>query len=74
MHVIIKLFATLREGRFEEKIMDFPESVNIEQVIRQIDLPEKVVSLIFVNGRHADFNSPVYEGDTVSIFPPVGGG
>ena len=54
--------------------MDFPEGVNIEQVIRQIDLREKVVSLIFVNGRHADFNSPVYEGDTVSIFPPVGGG
>jgi molybdopterin synthase sulfur carrier subunit len=74
MKIIVKLFATLREGRFEEKIMDIPEGVKIEQVIRQIDLPEKVVSLIFVNGRHADFHTPLSEGDTVSIFPPVGGG
>jgi molybdopterin converting factor small subunit len=74
MQVIVKLFATLREGRFEEKIMDFPEGIKIEQVIRHIDLPEKVVSLIFVNGRHANSNTPISEGDTVSIFPPVGGG
>jgi molybdopterin synthase sulfur carrier subunit len=74
MKITVKLFATLQEGRFEEKIMDIPEGVKIEQVIRQIDLPEKVVSLIFVNGRHADLNTCLSEEDTVSIFPPVGGG
>jgi len=74
MRIIVKLFATLREGRFEQKVMDFPEGFKIEEVIRQIDLPAKVVSLIFVNGRHADLNTRLSEEDTVSIFPPVGGG
>jgi len=74
MKITIKLFATLRKGRFEERIMDLPEGVKIGQVIRQIALPEKEVNLIFINGRNADFNAPLYEGDTVSIFPPVGGG
>jgi sulfur carrier protein len=74
MKIIVKLFATLRKGRFEEKIMDLPEGIKIEQVIRQIAIPEKDVNLIFINGRNADFNAPLSEGDTVSIFPPVGGG
>jgi len=74
MKITIKLFATLRKGRFEEKIMDLPEGVRIEKVIRQIAIPEKEVNLIFINGRNADFNTPLSEGDTISIFPPVGGG
>ena len=74
MKIIVKLFATLRKGRFEEKIIDLPVGVNIDQIVRQIDLPEKDVNLIFVNGRNADFNTPLSEGDTVSFFPPVGGG
>jgi len=74
MKITVKLFATLRKGRFEEKIMDFSDGVNIEQVVRQIALPEKDVNLIFINGRNADFNTPLSEGDTVSFFPPVGGG
>jgi molybdopterin synthase sulfur carrier subunit len=74
MKIIVKLFATLRKGRFEEKIMDLPDGVKIEQVIRQIALLEKDVNLIFINGLNADFNTPLSEGYTVSIFPPVGGG
>lgn len=74
MKITVKLFATLRKGRFEEKIMDLPVGVNIDQVVRQIALPEKDVNLIFINGRNADFNTPLSEGDTVSFFPPVGGG
>ncbi len=74
MKITIKLFATLRKGRFEERIMDLPEGVKIGQVIRQIALPEKEVNLIFINGRNADFNTLLSEGDTVSFFPPVGGG
>jgi molybdopterin converting factor small subunit len=74
MKIPVKLFTTLREGRFEEKIMDFSDGVNIEQVVRQIALPKKDVALIFVNGRHADFNTLLSEGDTISFFPPVGGG
>jgi molybdopterin synthase sulfur carrier subunit len=74
MKITIKLFATLQKGRFEEKIMDFPEGIKIGQIVRQIALPEKEVNLIFINGRNADFNTPLSEGDTVSFFPPVGGG
>jgi sulfur-carrier protein len=74
MQITVKLFATLRKGHFEEETMDFPTGTAVGRIIRKIALPEKDVTLIFVNGRHADFDTPLSEGDTVALFPPVGGG
>jgi molybdopterin converting factor small subunit len=74
MLITIKLFATLRKGRFEETTRDFPQGTTVGGIVRELDLPEKEVTLIFINGRHADFATVLADGDVLSLFPPVGGG
>lgn len=74
MQITIKMFATLRKGRFEEKSLEFPYGTTVGGVIRELELPEKEVTLIFINGRHGDVTKILSAGDTLSLFPPVGGG
>ena len=44
------------------------------RIIRDIGIPEKEVKLIFVNGRHASLEDQLADGDTLALFPPIGGG
>ena len=39
-----------------------------------LPIPEGDVYTFFVNGRHAERDQILEEGDVVSIFPAVGGG
>ncbi|MGE5380769.1 MAG: MoaD/ThiS family protein [Methylocystaceae bacterium] len=74
MQVDVKLFATLRDGRFKVKRTELVEPCRVIDVINRYKLPLKEVAICLVNGRDADSNYLLQEGDTVSIFPPVGGG
>jgi sulfur carrier protein len=74
MQVTVKLFATLRQGRFDIDKFDLPSQTKVIDVIQRIGVPQKEVTLIFINGRHGDFTSELHEGDTLAMFPPVGGG
>jgi len=74
MQVTVKLFATLRQGRFDIDKFDLPPQTKVIDVIQRIGIPQKEVTLIFINGRHGDFSSELHEGDTLAMFPPVGGG
>lgn len=74
MKVNVKLFATLRDGRFKEKATHLEENSRVLDVINKYELPMDEVSICLVNGRDADTNQVLQNGDTVSIFPPVGGG
>jgi sulfur-carrier protein len=74
IHVQVKLFATLREGRFEAKLVEVGAATTIGDVIRTLGIPEKEVTLIFVNGRHAEPDQLLAGGDRLALFPPVGGG
>ncbi len=74
MHITIKLFATLREGRFNEQVRECAEGVTAGRVMKDLAIPEEQVTLIFINGVHGDPGSRLREGDTLSLFPPVGGG
>lgn len=74
MGVRIKLFATLRTGRFSEKTYEIKPGTTISNIIEELGLPPEQVSIIFVNGRHAKPDTILREGDDVALFPPVGGG
>lgn len=74
VQVIIRLFATLRAGRFSEKTIEFGPGSTVGEVIRSIGLPKDQVTLIFVNGRHSDASTSLKDGDILSLFPPIGGG
>ncbi len=46
----------------------------VRHVVAVLNILEKEAAIIFVNSRHADFETVLKEGDTLAIFPPVGGG
>jgi molybdopterin converting factor small subunit len=74
MHVTVKLFATLRKDRFDEKDFELPDEVTPGEIIDMIAVPPTEVTLIFINGRHGTPETKLADGDTLALFPPIGGG
>jgi sulfur-carrier protein len=74
MHITIKLFATLRKNRFDEKSLELPDGVTAGEIIDMCAIPPTEVTLIFINGRHSMPETKLAEGDTLALFPPIGGG
>ena len=74
MRVIVKLFATLREGRFSVETLDLEPGATVANIVRRLNISDKEAALIFRNGRHTDLSAELADGDTLSIFPPIGGG
>jgi molybdopterin converting factor small subunit len=74
MHITVKLFATLRQGKFDIDTLDLPPGTTVGDIVKNLGIPEKEVTLIFVNGVHGELQTEVKDGDTVALFPPVGGG
>ena len=50
------------------------KGTTIYELLEMYKVPKKEVKMIFINGRHAKFDSILEDGDRVGIFPPVGGG
>jgi sulfur-carrier protein len=74
MKVKVKLFATLRNGRFNETEMKIDDFLNISGLLILCGLDQKEVAIIFINGKHGDYKSIVNDGDEIAFFPPIGGG
>lgn len=76
MKITVKLFAFLRQGRFSIKEIDFPAGTTVGDVLNflAITREEMAIGIIFVNGLHRNFDDPLQEGDTLSLFPPAAGG
>ncbi|MBC9784141.1 MoaD/ThiS family protein [Heliobacterium chlorum] len=72
--VFIKLFATFRDKRFMTQHMDFPVRSTVREVLKAIEIPEEEVAICMVNGRSKEIDHELADGDTLSLFPPVGGG
>jgi sulfur carrier protein len=74
MKAKIKLFATLRAGRFDMSVLDLDEETTISVLLRMLKIEQKEAAIIFINGVHGDYDSVIKSGDEVAIFPPIGGG
>ena len=74
MQINLKLFATFRVGRFAAETRQYPPGTLIAEVIRELQIPEAQIGMIMLNHRHADSDQELNEGDTLAIFPLVGGG
>ena len=74
MQIKINLFASLRKDRFDSAQREFPEGTTIQSLLSDLAISENDAAIIFVNGRHAELVAPMRDGDTVSLFPPIGGG
>ena len=62
MKVTVKLFASLRKDRFAVDDFDYQEGVTVGHILVSLHIPEKEAAIIFINGRHAEPDSPLREG------------
>lgn len=74
MQVLIKLFATLREGRFKQQVSELASGTPVSAVLTDLGIPPEDIAILLVNGRDATVDRILQDGDTVALFPPVGGG
>lgn len=74
MVVQVRLFATLREGRFKGKEIEFPEGSQLADLLNSLRILENRTGIMLVNGRNASAEHELAANDTVSIFPSIGGG
>lgn len=74
LQIKVKLFATLRNNREKEMMMDLPQGSTPKDIIHRLNISENEATLIIINGRRVKIDQVLQDNDTVSIFPPVGGG
>lgn len=74
MHITIKLFATLQDGRFREEVRELPDGTTVSDIRRLLAIPDDLPTLNFVHGRHVTNDAKLQEGDVLALFPPIGGG
>lgn len=79
MRVTIKLFATFRDQRFKVDVRELPEGSRVEDILRSLDITPEEVAICLLNGQDvnvhdANVHNALRDGDTLALFPPVGGG
>lgn len=74
MQILVKLFATFRKGRFSTELKGYPDQTDCRQILFDLGLGEAEVGIIMVNGRHGTPDAVLKDGDTLSLFPLLGGG
>ncbi len=79
VRVTVKLFATLREyapsGSAREPLRaEIRDGGSVTDLVRILHIPKDLPRIVMVNSRPASLESALEEGDTVSLFPAIGGG
>lgn len=74
VQVEVRLFATLRNNRFKKEKKEFQEGVTAEIIFQELDIDYEDVAILLINGRDGLLDTILKDGDTLSVFPPVGGG
>lgn len=74
MRVCIKLFANFRKDRFNETFREYPAGTECQYVIHDLGLGDGQVGILLVNHQHAAPSQVLRDGDTLSLFPLIGGG
>jgi molybdopterin synthase sulfur carrier subunit len=74
MLLTVKLFATFRSGRFDVAQLEEPAGVTVGMIVDELRIPRQEIGILLVSGRHADLDHRATAGETISIFPLLGGG
>lgn len=54
--------------------MEIPEGTDVAALIETLNISPNEIAILLVNGRNSKPDHILQEGDTVSLFPPIGGG
>lgn len=74
INIEVRLFATFREGREKKYFLELPKGTTMLKILEMLNIEEKEVSIMLLNGIDGESNRELSNGDVLSLFPPVGGG
>lgn len=74
MRIDLKCFASLASYAPAAGYIELPEASTVATVISALNMPLAEVKIIFINGVHAETDSPLHDGDRLGLIPAVGGG
>ena len=74
--VTVNLYATFRQhsGGRPSVTVSFDSELSIEQLLCQLEVPLEQVRIIFCNNRLVDASHLLVGGESIGVFPAVGGG
>jgi molybdopterin converting factor small subunit len=74
MQVTVKLFANFRNNRFNKEVRTIASDITVGAIVTELAIAREEVGVILINGRHGSLDQTLVEGDTLSLFPLIGGG
>lgn len=74
MKIKVKLFATFQKDRFVVEDRDYPAGTVVGTIVTELQIPVESLGIVMVNHRHVALDRELVDGDTLAIFPLVGGG
>ncbi len=74
MRVTVKLFASFRTGREPIEIKDYAAGTTVEDVVAELQIPAVQLGIMMINSRHVKITQELADGDTLALFPLLGGG
>ena len=74
MKITVKLFASFRTGRFKQEQRDYPDGATCGQIAADVGVREEELGIVLVNGRRTPLEKALHDGDSLSLFPLLGGG
>lgn len=74
MKITIKLFATFQKGRFVIEEREYPTGTLVGDIVTELEIPADSLGIVMVNHRHVSLDRELVDGETLAIFPLVGGG
>lgn len=74
MRVQVRLFATLRQGRFSKQWIELSEGASVADVLRSLNIPEEDVGILLCDGLDVAVEAVLKNDTVISVFPALGGG
>ena len=53
---------------------EMPDGAMVWDVIKKLDVPDELASIIIVSNASVDYQHPLKDGDHVTMIPPLSGG
>ena len=74
MQIQIKLVGLFKTDRFETEMRTYPDGAVVRDVVTDLRLPLVHLGIILLNDLHAEMDTPLADGDALTLLPFVDGG
>ncbi len=74
MELEVKLFASLQRFNQQQERFELEDGATVLDFLERFGIPASEVAIVLVNGRHAELEQPLREGESIAVFPPIAGG